>query len=49
MVLFEGRFAQVKKHNTDGVEIDLWDEQDKATGELFTVPADELLPTIPAT
>lgn len=49
VVLFEGRFAQVKKHNTDGVEIDLWDEQDKATGELLTVPADELLPTIPAT
>jgi len=48
VVLHEGRFAQVKKHGTDGVEIDLWDDQDQPMGEAVVVPAEELLPTQPA-
>jgi hypothetical protein len=48
VVLHLDNFAQVVKQTGDEVEIALWDEHDKPTGETRTVPAEELSPTLPA-
>jgi len=48
VVISLGTFAHVVKQTGDEVEIELWDDDDKPTGEFRTVPADALDPTLPA-
>lgn len=48
VVISLGTFAHVVKQIGDNVEIELWDENDKPTGEIRTVDADALDPTLVA-